>query len=320
MSAEYTGWAVQLTLASASPVLPVVALGNPPNVTTTTDESGTYTTLTRSVQSVAPQITFTTKAVDRALSVIGQYGVCIDSLTPGTLRGLTAFYKRLATCQDQTVASNAHSSRAMLAGGVFPLTLSAGSRGESLRLSVEANGSTDGTNGSLALSNAATLPTFAAADKFEYILAACQIGGVVMDMTSFNLNFGIEQVERLLGLGSLEPETAGSRRVSPVIEVAGRDLRLFAASGSIGLSGVAATHANTEFWFKRRVSGGGLVADGTAAHFVLTMSGLVTCTEGGSASGSSSATTGFRIESIDDGTNAPLVFAFAQAYVPSWLP
>lgn len=317
MSAEYTGWAVQLTLVSGSPVLPVTALGNPPNITTVTDEAGTYTTMTRSVQSVAPQITFTTKAFDRALGVIGQYGVCIDSLTPGTLRGVTAFYKRLATCQDQTVASNAHSSRAMLAGGVFPLTLSAGSRGESLKLSVEANGLNDGTNSSLALSNAATLPTIGATDKYEYILAACRIGGVVMDMTSFNLNFGITQVERMLGVGLLEPMTSGTRRVEPVIEVAGRDLRLF-ASGSVPLAGVAATHANTEFWFKRRASGSGLVADGTAAHCKVTMSGMVICTEGGSTSGNNSATTGFRVESIDDGTNAPLVFTFGIAYAPGF--
>ncbi len=304
---HYYPHSLGLLTASGEVAVPAPVLATNINPVTTTDASGAATTLSRAVQSISPAIDWSTESIDTVLGLLLATGDCIGPAN--TIRGLTAYFERRKSCRDEVVGVNDHSARTMLAGFVTPLQLT-GSRTETVRITGQADGIVDGSgNRSIVLSDQSALPTILAAALSQYVVGAVRVANVVMEDTQrLSLGFGNEPLEKDQELGGLEPETAGTRRHSPVLSAGGTNLRKVGA-GQIEILGSDALHTNTEVWLKRRKPGGGGLHDTTEpVHARLTISGLALANTAGAASGGGRATTDFLVESIDDGVNAPLTW------------
>lgn len=317
MALDYVPHSLTLTQAAASPVLPASDMGNPFDIETIGDASGAATQLTRTIARAGTRLTASVEAVDRALAVLAAGGTCIKS--DGVLRGVTACWRAVNDCGDTPVGVNSHATRTAIAGLVVPRQLTGG-RNETVKLSLEVFPIVSGLNAALAISNAAALPAFATADLSQYVVAAVKVAGVVYtDVRSLTLDFGNQLTEPLYELDDVQMSNIGVLKHAPFVEFNASKLDRIGdgAGGTIDpLAGAAATHAATEIWLRRRLNQSALAPPASAVHIKLTMAGLLTSPSGGESSGGGVATTGFRLHSIDDGVNAPIVQSLGVQYTP----
>jgi hypothetical protein len=313
MGAEFGIQAITLTKASGANVLQATGdYSAPLNTTTRGDEGSAVHDYSRSIVSQLPTQTFSTKALASAFALINQLGSCIGSTY--AIRGVTYHLERKGDCQSGFPTSSQHATHSVANGLITPLTLACASRDADAILTCMVDAVTDGTNAPVASSFAASLG--GTPDLSQYALGAMRVGNLVFsDCRDFNLDFGIRKSETQIELGGVWAERQGVQKGVPVITLTGSDVREVSNSRFPAL-GLSATHANTTFYFRKRLNRGVFVADATAEHFAITASGLVLPETLGDSSGATS-TTRFRIECLNDGTNFPLIFTPNIAYDPT---
>ena len=174
----------------------------------------------------------------------------------------------------------------------------------------------DGINDPIVINESVTLPT-APNDDERFTLGKWTIGGIVIDqIRSMDLEFGISvQTE---GADSDIWEThANISRISPSIRLRGINLNWLrsAATAKIPLLGQAAIHTDTTGYLRKRKDGGTFELDGNAVHIKMTAAGYARIDTGMDASGDSSAECSLVLDTIYDGTNAPIVFDTSASIV-----
>ncbi|EMI47382.1 hypothetical protein [Rhodopirellula sp. SWK7] len=228
------------------------------------------------------------------LAIVGVEGVCIGE------DGFVLNFASWDACG--AIASSGHIARSIAKGFVFPdtLTLQHGSRGN---LSVRVAAFREGSNDPIT-TGVATLPT-GATDELGYHLGPVTIAGLTFTRnTTVTINFGIE-VEPEIDSGDTYPLSLRIKKIQPVIDVTTKDLTQF-GDAAIPIGGVRATHANSSVVARKRVIGTGTYATG-GSHLEMTFDGVaqIGTTEG---SGNDAATMAARITTLDDKTNAMIVF------------
>lgn len=288
--------------------------GVPLNTTTQGDEDGRDYDYSRSVTSQLPMPQFSTKAIAAALAAIPIRGICLD--TDGTHPGVSIFGRQEEACGpgSSAVASDDHIEFLVDTGLLVPISLTGGLGVDSV-LSVEIDALTDGTNAPIAADYEATLPT--GLDSSRYVLGHMRVANILFDdIRDFNLSFNVGRGEKLPAVGSVWADSVGRGKSTSVLTLEGRNPTRLDDSTGIPLLGKTALHAETIFYFRKR-SGSGFVDDATTEHLRMTMHGKILCDNPFSFSGSSEASTSFRIEAMHDGTNVPIIFTPNVAYDPT---
>ena len=227
------------------------------------------------------------------LSAIGSEGSCLTS-------GFDINFASWDPCGALALAG--HLKRTIADGFIYPdsLTLQHGSRGNlSARVAAFKSGADDPI-----IPGSATLPT-GLTDEIGYHLGPVTIAGVTFTRnTSVSINFGIE-VEPETDDGETYPKSLRVKKIQPIIEVTTKDLSQF-ATGALKYEGVRATHANSSIISRLRAIGTGSYQTG-AKQLKLTFDGVASIgvNEG---SGNDVATMVARVTSLDDRTNAMIVF------------
>lgn len=314
MSNEFFGDGVVVHTIDTSSAVPLGGITGgrvATNTDTEGDEDGRDFDYARCVIRQMPEFEFSTKSIALLMAALPINGICLR--TDGTHPGITAYARQRATCGPNSVAvaSDDHMAYLFDTGLWVPESLSA-SRGTDAVATSRVHALTDGANAPFAFDPEVTLPAGLNTDK--YVLGHMKIANVVFDdVRNLDVAFNVEIGEKLPELGGVWCDSVASGKARPVVTCQGRNPQRLNESTGINLLGKTATKANTIFYFKKKTAAG-FVADATAEHLKMEVSGLCVWNEPFSFSGSSAATTSFRIDTAHDGTNVNIVFTPNVAY------
>lgn len=279
----------------------------PLNTETVTDESGTTFNQFEAISKQSPRPEGTTKSVMAALKAMTTNGSCIN--TDGTHPGVSFHYEQKQLCKGSTIGSSDHAEYLVDSGFMSPLQLSA-TRGEDVTLSFAIDALTKSGNSPLAGDYGTTLPS--GIDASQFVLGHMKVAGILIpDVRSLNVDFGISLTEKTPQLAGVWPEQVGRQKVVPKATVVAKD-PTYLDDAKFPLLGKAAAHADTIFYFKKRLNKSAFVDDATTEHFSLTFSGLVLVQSAISSSGTS--TGDISIEINGSGTTSPLILTPNIAY------
>jgi hypothetical protein len=260
------------------------------------------------IMSQGHQPSFTTLSIATALAATGGMAVDVAGLSGGLV-----FYAQKYKDGGSREATG-HRSYAFTKGLLFPQTLSCDHRGDAT-LAYGANlVSTDGATSPLVVTDSATLPSLANQTE-RYSLGKVTIGAIDLtaenELQSIQLAFGVSVVAEG-GVSNVYDTLSYVVSWAPVLTLTGRNPE-WVKSTLIPLFGKTATHANTTIYLRKRAAGGTFVADGTAEHVKITAAGLAIPEDIFNASGMDRGTTSVRLETLYDGTNAPIIINTASA-------
>ncbi len=246
---------------------------------------------------------FGTQHIASALALLGSVGLDIDDLTGGVIL-YAAAHERGSTRKTSTN----HRSYTINDGLIVPTRLTCDYQGDA-ELEVAIVTTYDGTNNPVVVADSVALPTVT--DNERYTMGPITVGGVSLpQLTRVEIDFGLK-VEAIGAGGGEAPEdiwpTFSSISVGqPSLILRGIDVEWFKAA-NIPLTGLAATHANTSVYFRKRARHSTFVADATSEHILFTADGMAVLDDLFSADRAAPGETGVMIPLDFDGTNAPLV-------------
>lgn len=264
------------------------------------------------VATQTPEIAITTESLEGVLdSVSFIQGLCLDTGT-----GLTVYTQAHDNCGAVPRIASQSSSAEMVVGRIVIETINA-SPGANATVSFRAHGtSATGavepiawTHGSVAL------PTVDAGLKNTmWTLGKVVVGGTTIDRpVSVTISYNLALIKPI-SFGSIWPLEVSVTKTSPTISITTEDVSLV-DPGLITSSGLAVTHANTSIQFRKR-DGTGFFADGSSEHIKVTAAGIAFARQVYSASGAATGTAVIGINTIDDGSNNPLVWLTKTTYAP----
>lgn len=303
------------SLGAAIDIGGVTSINIPPGIESQGDDAGLLYEQSRSITSIMPEPSWTTKSLRQALTIAGVNGFCYGATNvgnvDGTHPGLEIYGRRLEDCQNPDPGSE-DAVYTSDAGLILLQSLSA-DRGQDVTLTMMAHCLSDSGSAPLAPAYDADIPTSFVEEQFTlgHFMVAGQ--GFTEEGMSVSVDFGITTTDKLPGLGDVYPYSVGVRMVRPVITISARDPTLV-ADAKLALTGTSCTHANTKFQFRKRADRSTLVAAGTSQHVLMTAYGMVIPDELFSGSGNADVTNSFQIMCMDDGTNAPIVFNASTTY------
>lgn len=240
--------------------------------------------------------------VGKTLEAIGLTGACLNGGAVATDPGFALYQLKLEPCGSLS-AGAVHRRLVMPNGYIVPRSLSVGHR-QNAQLTTEVLGIWDGTNDQILPQADIAVPT-GLEDLHRYTLGEIVVGGVtVAGNLSLEVDFGVDiQTDG----GDSDAQDTNIQVISkqPMLSITTRDVSKF-ATGSIPLSGLRATHANSYFVLRRRLNGtAGFMTGGN--HLKVTFDGLVTVTQPWRASANQRGEMSLQVKCLDDGTNYPLV-------------
>jgi hypothetical protein len=240
----------------------------------------------------APSGEFSTPAIATALAAIGPMGGALTAAAPLVL------YAQKRTAGGTRATGSVHQSYTVAPGIVIPNRLSCDHGGIAQLSYSYAAVSTDGATEPVTISATAALADLPKTDD-HFGLGAVTIGGSTLaSKTNVSVDFGV----RLTVSGSdgdIWPTIVTIEVVEALITIATLDMTL----ASIGLDGLAATHANTSIVFRKREVGGTFADDG---HVTLTAAGLAVVNDRLRGAMGSPASGVVALHCTFDGTNSPI--------------
>ena len=315
---KYTAHSIEFDFLdeTGSAITPVTigaltSTGHPLNTETTGDDTGGIFDTARSLVSQLPEPTYTTKSIQAILQILGLTGQCFSSDVSHP--GVRLYGQVVSGCKNYP-ASTANLRYTIPAGLIVPQTLSVDRTGDAT-LSFAVHALTDGSNAPFSGDySGITLPSNPISNK--YGIGNFRIANILWrEPTSYNLEFGITIDDKLPAIGGVWAETTGVRKSQPRLNITGQDPTMLDDTTGIPLLGGNAVHANTVIQLMKKKNGaGGYEDSASTVHFRMTMDGLVIVEDPFSTSGDGIADSTSRVEATHDGTNAPVVFAFNQAY------
>lgn len=168
----------------------------------------------------------------------------------------------------------------------------------------------DGSNNPVIPSDTNALPTLTTGARWT--LGPIEIGGVTLaGFKTLNIDFGVTPAAE--GAESaIWPTVLSIVGLQPSITIGGIDPTWFKTSGGVALAGLAATHANSKIYLRKRAAGGTFVADITAEHISFTLAGMAVVENAVQTTEGPAGVT-LNIPLHFDGTNLPLVIDTATA-------
>lgn len=283
------------------------------NVETQNDDSGLLYDQTVSIVSLMPTISLTSKSLRQLFTILSGGFYCYGGGTypgnvDGTHPGLEVYGRRKHNCKDAAPGSN-HAKLTSPAGLLVAQTLNM-PRGQDASLAWMAHClSEDGSDPVTEAFNASVPTTFV---EEQFTLGHCMIAGLGINdqVTGMTLEFGVELGEKMPDLGEVVPSSVSVSKIRPRLTITGLDPSIAATLAT----GTSCTHANTKLQLKKRADRGKFVANGTAEHILITLDGMLVRDTRHAASGSDDATCSWRLETLDDGTNAPVVISPSSTY------
>jgi hypothetical protein len=255
-------------------------------------------------QKIAPG--FTTQAIAAALAACGIAGCSIPLLSGGL-----ALYAQNRADGGIYSAGATHRKFAFATGVLAPAQLNCAHRGDAT-LSYQALISSPAGADPLIFTDSTAVPAFGTDQDERFTLGPVTIGGVTLTgIRSVGINFGIV----LASEGSdsaVWDSVAFIREIRPIITLSGIDPTWLAAA-KVPLAGLAATHANTTIYLRKRAAGGTFVDDETEEHVSIAAAGYAHVDTAFDSSGAESGTVSLQLTTYYDGTNAPLVIDTATA-------
>ena len=309
--AKYGSHSFAITDTAGTPVMTafhVDSMAIPANVSLTEDQSGDIFDSLIGLQSIMPNMTCTTRSVAEALSLLGFQGGCLGA-DPLPLAKFEQFFRPKTSCGG-TGGTNLGFAATR---GLYYLNTLTANRGQEATLSFTLETlSTDGSAAPVAMTESATLPTSLNTDTF--VPGDPQIAGLSFpEATAVTINFNSTTTDKQPGWGSIYPTEVGIEKVRPDLRIDGVDLARLKAAG-VPIDSKEATHANTLIPFRKKKNRSAFVADATQEHFSLTMSGLFYFDTIASASGNGTATNSLMLKAAREGSTAPIVASFDEAY------
>ncbi|MEN1680783.1 MAG: hypothetical protein AAGJ46_14435 [Planctomycetota bacterium] len=291
-----------------------------PNNQTVSDQGGQLHDTLRALAKQEPTQEFSTTSVATALAAVSPDGVCINS--DGTHPGVGVFFEQKQQCGGAVVGASDHAQFLYDMGLLTPQTLSASGRDADVTLSMMVDALTDGTNEPVQRDWAATLPT--GVDTSQFVLGAAKCRNLLLtDIRSLNIDFGIEKTEKRPQLGGVWPETVGVLKARPSATLTAKEIKYLRDTTTSDdasrypMNGDVAEHADTIFYFKKRKNRAAFEDDAETVHFSITMAGLLVPENLFNASGTATGDSSWKIETVNDGTNNPLIVTTDIAYNPA---
>lgn len=265
--------------------------------------AGSHYPLFGAVNAVNPRMMFDTYDVVKALDAVGMLGLAIESDDSGRIGA--ELYQIQYDDVGQIVSGSSHRLLRIRKGILIPRQLTCQHQ-QDAQLSLELIGITDGTNDPVIFAESQASPG-AAVDPTRHTLNAAVIESVSLTkLSAVRIDFGLTVNAKGDGSNPF-PTRIEIQRSAPTITVETESPELFSASG-VPLKGKAATHANSLVTFRKRTKNtGSFVADGTAEHIGITTAGVLYAQTAWDASANADASATYMVQSLYDGTNAPLV-------------
>lgn len=256
------------------------------------------------VNAQNPQITFNTRALATALGLIGFTGTDISSLAAGM-----TFYEQKFSEGGGRAGITSHRKIVVNEGIAIPQRISV-SHQQNAELTYQVLVTFDGTNDPYVLTENQTLPS-APSDAERFTIGKTTLGGVLLtQINSVEIDFGIQAMAE--GSDSdIWPTFSGIEQSSPTITLRGTKAEWWGTAG-LDMAGLAATHANTIIYLRKRTSTG-FVPDITAEHIKITANGIAQLTDLFTAQGTRRGEVGIVLTCDYDGTNAPITLTTASA-------
>lgn len=262
-----------------------------------------------SVTGGKPAASFTTKGLHRLLNVVGVRGAKLAAV----------LYAQAFAEGGTRAAGNAHRSFTGAVAMIVPRSLSVAHKGDATITYDVIIYSADGATDPVVIADAVAIPALAvpAWEQERYTLGPVMVAGVTLgQVQSVEIDFGINLV--IEGADSdLYGTFARIPSIDPTITIVGTDLEWLqntaGTTGDIPQKGAAAVHADTQIFFRKRITGGSFEVDTAAVHPNITMHGLARPQNSFSASGQDKSNCGIIVEAHYDGTNDPLVVTPAAA-------
>lgn len=240
---------------------------------------------------------FTTQMAAAAIAEIGLTGACISGANYDVI---VAKYE----CNGPA-AGSVHRRYRITKGILFINSIQCDHKGD-LSVTATLRAVYDGVTDPVTVVDNIPLPTVANEDDRWTLSPDTYVNGnQVLQKQSVNVDFGVNTSTQ--GADSDAYDTFASiDSILPVVTVTGIDPTWFDTIG-LTINGKSVTNALTYIPFRKRDGAGGFVPEATAAHITLNTQGPAYYDQLLSGNGTDANTASFRIESIHDGTNVPLV-------------
>jgi len=265
--------------------------------------AGSHYPMFGAVNAVNPRLMFDTYDLVTALDAVGMLGLAIESDDSGRIGA--ELYEIQYDDVGQIVSGSSHRLLRIRKGIIVPRQLTCQHQ-QDAQLSLEILAITAGTNDPIIFAESQASPG-AATDPTRHTINAAVIESVTLaKLQSVRIDFGLT-INAKSNNSNPFPTRIEVQRAAPTITLETESPELFSASG-VPLKGKAATHANSLVTFRKRTKNtGSFVADGTAEHIGITTAGILYAQTAWDASANADASAAYMVQSIYDGTNAPLV-------------
>jgi hypothetical protein len=256
-----------------------------------------------------PMASFTTLSLDTALTEIGALGLYV--LSTGTVVAIN-LYAQAHSAGGTRASGSAHRKYNIVRAFLVPRRLRCDFGGDA-SLDVDLIVMSDGSaNNAVIESDAVALPA-GIADADRFTIGPVTLGALSFtQIKGFELDFGLNVVPE--GADSdIYPVYVSIQDIKPMLTIRGLDAK-WLKSDKIPFVGMAATHANSTIFLRKRAqTGASFVVDGTAEHIKLTMAGFLRVTQAFDGSGGAGVETVAVLEGKFDGTNNPVVVTVDSA-------
>ena len=308
---RYSLWGVQYGPTASPTVVGGIASEDLSSGSRTLGEptSGQLYPAVMSLVGQDPTGRFTTESIKAALdlfqaSPLSMFAASIASTSP------LNFHLQKYTAGGGPASGSVHRKLAINFGVVSPGQLTCRHQGNA-SMDYRVTVGYDGSNNPIIPTEDQALPS-GLSDGARYTLGPVSLGGVTLDdYTAVTIDFGVT-VAAEGAKSEIWPRIVAVTRIVPTITIEGIKPGWFATTGAVALEGLAAGHANSKIYLRKRATGGTFVADETAEHISFTCAGMAVVQDGiRQAEGPAGVT--LHVPLYYDGTNLPLVVNTATA-------
>lgn len=256
-------------------------------------------------------VTLDVEAMFDALTALGPSGAENLGLNFGSANAL------LYRAKDDGVSrasGSVHTTLGIVDGILVPMSLECETDSD-FELSLQGQIVHDGTdNDSIIVTPSVALPTFPN-DDIRFGMGPITIESILLEgVRRVSLQFN-STLQGEAGDGTIWDTVACLRSQEPVLMIEGMNPDWF-QDAVIPQLGRAATHANSEFYCRKRIAGGdGYVADGTAEHIKVQVAGIAVIDDGFNFDGTDKAGASIAVHLRRDGATAalPLIVTTSSA-------
>ncbi|MEZ6097238.1 MAG: hypothetical protein R3C03_23945 [Pirellulaceae bacterium] len=294
------------------------SVGDDVSVERETVDGNIFPSLT-SILAHAEKMEFSSLNVDKIIDIVGSVGLCARGVS--TQSGFEFFMSKIDGCtpgvdtsavnMKYSCASNDPTNTQKF-GLLTPATLTA-NQGQNAQMGFMFTPESKTGNAAIVVSEDVSLPSIADTKTRFTLDKRFIINGVsITSKKSLQINFGASMLLEKAD-DALAPEWVSLENLSSIITVTGIDPK-WALNANIPRGGKAFTHANCEFYLKKRNpdSATGYYAENTNNHIKGTAAGKAFITNLASGQGNRVAETALVMYVEFDGTNAPIALSTNQ--------